>query len=262
MDQESEQPEHFRLYSQRSISIATYFGGPLAAGILARRNFINLGKERSGKSALIIGIFSTILVFTSIFLIPGELIDRIPPALIPLIYTGIIYFVIEKFQGADLKEHKENKRPFYSAWKAAGTGAICLVLIIGSIVTVAYLTPDEFDSQKYYSGIETFKENESAALSIYSKFESATPLEIVSFIDSAGIPSWKQNLMILDEMDNLDGLTDNLKRQNDLLRKYSSSQIELFELIKKSIYENTNKYDHEMQNIQLEIEKILKQIQN
>ncbi|GGH15012.1 hypothetical protein GCM10011418_16380 [Sphingobacterium alkalisoli] len=32
-------------YSQRAISIATYLGGPLAADILARQNFINLGEE-------------------------------------------------------------------------------------------------------------------------------------------------------------------------------------------------------------------------
>jgi len=262
MDQEPEKAESFRLYSQRSISIATYFGGPLAAGILARRNFINLGKEQSGKSAFIIGIFATIFVFAMVFLIPGELIDKVPPALIPLVYTGIIYFVIEKFQGADLKEHKEKNRPFYSAWKATGIGAACMVLIFGSIVAIAFISPDEFDSKKYDAGIEAFKENESVALSIYSKFETASALEIVSFIDSSGIPAWKQNLMLLDELDNLDGIKDSFKKQNEHLRKYSTRQIELFELIKKSISENTNKYDQEIQNIQLQIEQILKQIQN
>lgn len=34
-----------KLYSQKGISIATFFGGPLAAGYLIRQNFIALGKE-------------------------------------------------------------------------------------------------------------------------------------------------------------------------------------------------------------------------
>ena len=41
--------ESKELYTQRAIGIATFFGGPLAAGILVRRNFINLGNEQYGK---------------------------------------------------------------------------------------------------------------------------------------------------------------------------------------------------------------------
>ena len=101
--------ENKKLYSQRAIGIATYFGGPLAAGILIRKNFINLNKERQGLNALIIGIISTFILFAGIFSIPENIIDKIPNALIPLVYTGIIYLIVEAIQGKDLKEFKENK---------------------------------------------------------------------------------------------------------------------------------------------------------
>ena len=163
MNQETNQEKTFHLYSQRVISIATYFGGPLAAGILARQNFINLGKEQLGKNALIIGILSTILLFVGIFSVPDHIMDKIPNAVIPLVYTGIIYLILEKFQGSELKEHKENNRPFYSAWKATGIGAVCMLILLGGIFGYAFLSPDDFDTKKYDNGIAKFNKNEEKA---------------------------------------------------------------------------------------------------
>jgi hypothetical protein len=40
------QTQAIKLYSKRSISIVTYFGGPFAAGILVRQNYISLGKDQ------------------------------------------------------------------------------------------------------------------------------------------------------------------------------------------------------------------------
>ena len=93
MIQEINKKETVELYSQRAISIATYFGGPLAAGILARQNFINIGKDQLGKNALIVSIISTVLLFAGIFSVSEEIMDKVPNALIPLIYTGIIYLI-------------------------------------------------------------------------------------------------------------------------------------------------------------------------
>ena len=59
-----------RFYSQRAITIATYLGGPLAAGYLVRQNFINLGKKDYGKYALIIGIVLTLLIIAAVMAIP------------------------------------------------------------------------------------------------------------------------------------------------------------------------------------------------
>lgn len=67
-----------KLYSQNAISVATFFGGPLAAGFLARQNFISLGKKESAKNSLIIGIVSTVLLFAAIFSVPDELINKVP----------------------------------------------------------------------------------------------------------------------------------------------------------------------------------------
>ncbi|MBI5540200.1 MAG: hypothetical protein HY951_09100 [Bacteroidia bacterium] len=123
-----------KLYSNRAIGIATYFGGPIAAGILVRRNFINLGNAKYGKYSLYIGILSTILLFIGLFSIPEDIINQIPNVVIPVIYTAIIFAIVNRLQGKDLKKHKENKGEFYSAWKAFGIGAINMGIIMVSFI--------------------------------------------------------------------------------------------------------------------------------
>jgi hypothetical protein len=134
----------FRLYSLSAISIVTFIGGPLAAGILIRKNFINLGHEQLGRNALVISVIATIVLFGTLFSLPEDIVDKIPNSIIPLIYTGIVYLISDKYQGVALKEHKHNNRPFYSAWKAAGIGAICLLLYLVVLAGYFYLSPDEF----------------------------------------------------------------------------------------------------------------------
>src|SRR5690554_4150397 len=96
-----------RLYSQNGIAIATFFGGPLAAGYLIRQNFKALGKEREGLISIILGILFTVVLFVPLFALPEAVLDQIPNQVIPAIYTLIIYGIVEATQGKDLKVHKE-----------------------------------------------------------------------------------------------------------------------------------------------------------
>jgi len=134
--------ENKKLYSQKAIGIATFFGGPMAAGYLVKKNYQALGQESYAKKAFLIGIVSTLLLFAGIFSIPESIIDKIPNAIIPAIYTGIIYLIVEKLQGQNLKEHLEYGREFNSAWKAAGIGAISMTILLLFIATTAFIAAD------------------------------------------------------------------------------------------------------------------------
>ncbi|MEL7004222.1 MAG: hypothetical protein AAFN93_15995, partial [Bacteroidota bacterium] len=149
-----------KLYSQRSIWVATYLGGPLAAGILIRRNFVNLGKEQKGKIALFIGVIATLLLFVGIFSIPEHIIDKVPNFLIPAIYTMIVHLIVQQTQGQDLKQHELNKGEFYSGWKAAGIGIFGLVIILASVFGYSLFAPQDFDTVRYDEGIVHFNRNE------------------------------------------------------------------------------------------------------
>ena len=261
MNQETDTKTDILLYSQASIAIATFFGGPLAAGILVRRNFINLGNEQAGKHAVVIGIIFTILILGGVFLIPEPVLDMIPNVLIPSIYTAIIYFIVEKYQGAELKAHKTNNYPFYSAWKAAGAGLISLLIIAGVIVGGVFLMPDDFDVAQYDDKIIRFEINEERASEVFFIIETNDTAEIISHIDNVVLPAWNENLKLVDELDSIEGLYEVFKQQNQIIRQYSATQIECFELIKKAFIEDTDKYDEQIYSLNDRIEELLNQLQ-
>ncbi|MDD4528219.1 MAG: hypothetical protein PHF25_09385 [Candidatus Margulisbacteria bacterium] len=249
-----------KLYSQRAIAIATYFGGPLAAGILIRKNFINLGKEKQGLNSLIIGILSTLLIFYGIFQIPESILDKIPNALIPLIYTGIIYLIVENLQGQELNKHKEEKNEFYSNWKATGIGAICSVILIGGIFAYAYLSPTDWDVDKYDSGLKKYNENEQVAMKLFDMLERNSKNEIVLFIEKTGIPKWEECIEILNEMNTIENIPQDFQKQNQLLLEYSKLRIEAYELISKAIFNETSEYDEEIIKRHKRIDEIINEL--
>lgn len=253
--------ENKKLYSQRAISITTYFGGPLAAGILIRENYKILEKEKQGMYALIIGIISTVLLFAGLFSIPENIIDNVPNAIIPLIYTGIIYLIVEKIQGKELKLHKENKGKFQSGWKAAGVGAISLVII----AAVAFIAGDlsktepDFDVTSYDKGLSEFFENESTSLKVFSSIETENTDYLIKEF-SKGLVLWKSNKTIIETISVIENLPTELTIQNERLKEYCSLRIEHYEIILKALTEDTDKYVNQINSIGQKIENKIEEM--
>jgi len=258
--------ENKMFYSQRAISITTFFGGPLAAGILMRQNYLNIEKERQGKNALFIGIVSTILIFGGLLALPEHIIDKIPNAIIPAIYTGIIYLIVEKTQAKELKSHKENNGEFYSAWKAAKIGAISMIAILFTIFSIAFIAGDlsktdpGFDNETYLNGINTFFDNETASLKVLQSFNTDN-VDYLKNEVSKSIVLWQENKTIMDDISKMENLPIDLSVQIEKLKEYSDLRIEHFELILKSLNEDTEKYSNQIQNIGLKIEKKIKEME-
>lgn len=249
-----------KLYSQKAFGIATFLGGPLAAGVLARQNFKTLGNDDYAKLSLIVGVVSTILIFGGLFMVPENIIDKIPNAIIPAIYTAIIYFIIEKLQGKELAEHKDNKGVFYSMWKAAGVGAICLAILSAGLVGYVYSMNTSFDAQKYDNGIALITKNEEQALRLFTIMENSSQQQSINFIDNFGIPAWQANLKILEGLDKMDGIYDELSKQNQILKNYNKLRIESYQLIRKALLENTSYYDAAIQSINEKIDREVEQL--
>lgn len=246
-----------KFFSQRNIAIATFFGGPLAAGILVRRNFINLGQEKRGLYSILIGILTTVLIYVVIFSIPEHILDRIPNSLIPVTYTGLIWLIVEFFQGESLKKHKEENGLFYTVWKAIGIGFICLVVLILAFLGYEYFRPKDFDIDKYDQGIEQFHKNENRALELFTIIDTADTYTTTKFIHNTGIPAWKENIALISSLDTIKGLYPEFKKQNDVLIEYCSLRIEAYELISKAISESTDIYDKRIFEINDRIDELL-----
>lgn len=253
--------ETVKLYSQRAIALATYLGGPIAAGIMIRRNSINLGKERQGLNALFIGIISTILIFIGIFQIPDDIIDKIPNALIPLVYTLVIYLIVEKIHGKELKKHKEENGRYFSIWKAAGIGLVCLVIIAGVIFLFAYYQAVDWDAERYDAGLEQFNKNELEAMQLFEMLDKESKYEIVNFIRNTGIPKWKASIDIINELNRIENLPPEFERQNMLLLEYCELRIEAYDLISNAILNETNEYDLQIIQRHERIDEIINELE-
>jgi len=250
--------ENLKLYSQKTIALATYFGGPLAAGILIRRNSLNLGREKQAVNSLILGIISTIFIFVVIFSIPEYIMEKIPDMVIPVIYTGIIYLIVEKIQGFELRAHKESNGEFYSWLKAAGVGAICMLIIVAGIFGYVFASERayDFDNELYNKEITLYAINESEALRV---FELSPTLERKVYITeyNKGIVKWNENIKILKHINELDYLPIEYVNHNEKLIEYCELRIRQFENGIKAISEKTDIYDKDTEEIVRKIEEII-----
>ena len=253
--------EKIKLYSQRAISIATYLGGPIAAGILIRRNFLNLGKEKEGLISLIIGIVSTVLLLWGIFQIPEEIIDKIPNALIPAIYTGIIYFIVEKMQGDILKKHKEEKNKFYSNWRATGIGVVIGIIMFGGIFAHAYYTPESKAIRAYESGIKKYRANEPEAIQ-FPDIQNSSIEECINFIEQTGIPTFRKNIEILNEISNIENIPEIYQKRVELLLEFENLRLEIFEITSKHLLDEISnlEYDDKITRINARINETIEKL--
>lgn len=252
--------ENTKLYSQKAIGFATYIGGPLAAGILIRRNFINLNKERQGLNALIISAIGTALLFWGLFLIPEHIIDKIPNALIPLIYAGIIYVIVERIQGKELKELKDNNGEFYSGWRAFGVGMISGVIIFGGIFGYILLQEGSWDSDTYNSKMELHTSNETEAMRLFEMLDSSPKSQIIRFIKDTGIPKWKENLEILSSIGEIESVPEEYENLVALFVEYTNLRIEAYELISKAVQLESSEFDEEIIKCHNRIDEIISEL--
>ena len=249
--------EDIKLYSSRAIGVASFFGGPLAAAYMIGENFKALDKPNEGRNSFVIGLVFTIVLFTSIFMLPENIVDKIPRQLIPFIYSGIILGIVEWKQGDILKSHKESGRSFFSAWRAAGVGFISL--LITSIVMVGYLSlgmdNDLYD--KYNVELTVFSKNEEETLVFYEHLNTESNYSLIQELENKTIPKWKENIEIINRTNGFENFPSELLEQNKLLLEYSELRVKAFELFKQAIAEDTDTYNVELEKIHQEIDEVL-----
>ncbi len=246
---EKENPTtHIKLYSIKSIALGSFIGSPLAAGYLISENFKALNEPEKARNTIIVYIIVTICLFTVLFLIPEEILDKIPSFIIPIIYTVIIGVIVEKQQGAILRAHEENGNELYSGWRAAGIGLVTVVIII--VLVIGYFFISEISNSELYdlydSKIEQFSKNEEESLIYYDYLDYKNDEELVKYIDDSAIPLWEENIVILKELNIKEGLSSELLDQNEILLNYSETRLEIFQLLRKALSENTDVYDQQL----------------
>jgi hypothetical protein len=137
-----ELPKQVALYSITSIGVATFLGGPLATGILAAINFRRFARGRAARVALLLGVLASIVLFGGIFLLPEEIVNRIPRTLLPAIYVPLAILWMRQAQGAELaKRFSNGTARKASGWSTTGISVACLIAYFAVIVPIALVAP-------------------------------------------------------------------------------------------------------------------------
>lgn len=87
------------------------------------------------KKTWLIAIIATIIILGGVFLIPN--IEKVPHFIIPLVYTAIAQYLVQRFQGTAIKAHIEKGGQVYSIWRTGWiglTGLLILVVIVFIII--------------------------------------------------------------------------------------------------------------------------------
>lgn len=132
-----------KIFTNKMITAATFLGGPLAAGFLISKNYRVFGKDNAARNSLLIGIISTIILFVGIFSIPDYIIEKIPNAIIPGLYTLLTAGLVKWLQGEDIKNFLSNEGEKASNWTAAGFGFLGLAIIGVFLVILFFSLPLE-----------------------------------------------------------------------------------------------------------------------
>lgn len=253
MTEQENKTEHLKFYSKNAIGLGTFLGGPLAAGFLIRENYVSLSEPEKGKRALFIGIITTILLLVGIFIIPEQIMSKVPQQILPALYTGAIFLIVEKIHGKILTQHKENDNEFFPIWKSAIVGIISLALILGGIFGVLSLSPENENELLFNAKMEEFSKNEAESILFYERLETASREDLLQELKTVVIPNWEENIEILKEAKNIENLETNLMVQNDILLRYSKLRIEESTLFVNAIAEDTDEYNLQIQQVQQKI---------
>lgn len=260
--QQQNKTKGLKFFSQRAIGIATFLGGPLAAGYLVRENYLALNKSDEAQKAFLYGLLATVAVFGFIFMMPESIMEKVPNQIIPIIYTAIIYYIVDYTQGDILKLHKELGNEFYSGWKAARVGFVSLLLLFTVIFGYVFLFENDKNLEVYDTKMEVFSKNETESLEFYKYLAFEDETSLLKRLNEEVIPKWNENTEIIKKMNQLDGLPEEVKEQNKILLRYSELRLESFKLFKKVISEDTSIYDRQLDKIHSQIEQELSKLQN
>ncbi len=140
MDLQEQGPPKGKIYTERTIWFATFFGGPLVAGYLLFENFKAFGERERAKTALIMSIAFTILLFAALFLVPD--IDKVPRFIIPLTYTAAAFGLAKHYQGAKISAHIGAGGETQSAGKAILVTVVGIVVLVLPILQISYLSEE------------------------------------------------------------------------------------------------------------------------
>jgi archaellum biogenesis protein FlaJ (TadC family) len=128
-----------KLYSPRQATMASFFGGPLAALQVLRENFLALEQPERSRTALRWGLAFVVALLMILPFLP----EKFPNTIIPLAYSVAVGEFVKIYQLSKEKIRESGAYQFQSNWRVARVSALGFVLfaviIVAWIIILGYL---------------------------------------------------------------------------------------------------------------------------
>jgi rhomboid protease GluP len=149
-----------------------------------------------------------------------------------------------------LKKPEENKLKYMTI------GLLTVIILVSSFVFYIRL-PNDIGT--YNTKIQEFVSMEATALEVYKLPENTSDEKILYSIKDRGIYYWNENIKLINSFKDLD-LPLEIKTKNNLLKEYCELRIKSYELLYKSISENTEQYKEQIESYNKQIEAKINEI--
>lgn len=150
MSHEADKKE-VKLYTEKQIEVATFFGGVLPAGILFYKNFMRLGKELQAYLSLVISLsLISLLIFISAF-VEDSVIHKIPNYFFNLIWLLLVYFVYRLYLLKYVQKAFGQGATKGSNWSVAGLTLAGLIVTVSIAFAYSFFIP-EFKGEHHAYG--------------------------------------------------------------------------------------------------------------
>jgi rhomboid protease GluP len=140
--------------------------------------------------------------------------------------------------------------------KLSTIGVLTAVLLI--VTSMVYKSlPNDF--AKYDEKMKEFVSMESMALSVYNLPEGTPNEKLLYELKDRGIYYWNENIKLIDSCQEMD-LPEPIRARNAKLREYCELRIKSYELLYKSIDEDTDIYENTINDYNKKIENIIDEL--
>ncbi len=245
-----------KLHDKKAFIAGTLIGGPIAASLYFYDNLKAQGSKRTAKLFLLLG--PVMLVGLTVL---GIVLDTLPRAVFGAISLGIVIALYMQFQDKKIDQHIKAGGKLHGARTVAIaliSMVVTIALFFGYIKVVIAVTDaditvweaiglaQDYDRKTYNQKMAEFTKNDEQADGLLNVAATTPTQEILDTLDD-GIALYKKNQLLLNDVAAINGLPSALEKDTNRLRKYVELRIQLFELIKKAVAEDTTKYDSEIE---------------
>ena len=124
-----------KLFSPTQITVATFVGGPLATTYMVKENYRAMGMPQAQKNSCIYGALITLLIFTIAWFLP----ENFPNMVLPMAYTALAFYWVEKNQLTREQIEQQAQFEFQSNGQVFGISIVSLLITLVIIFGVVFM---------------------------------------------------------------------------------------------------------------------------